>query len=105
MIHFLPLKQRENNLKNSDYKKCETITNDLFKEFSTRSNDFQKISNDLSLVSPPFAFHVESAPASIQLVLINLQSNLQLKNLHLHLRSCIFVNETYEEQKQIPNNT
>ena len=47
LINFPTLKQRENNLKNSDYKKYETITNDLFKEFSTRLKDFQKIPNDL----------------------------------------------------------
>ena len=69
------LKQWENNLKNSDYQNYETITNDLFKEFSTRFRDFLKISNDLS-----FAFNVNNAPASIQLELINLQSNLLLKN-------------------------
>ena len=38
------------------------------------------MSNDLSLVSLPFAFNVDNAPASIQLELINLQSHLLLKN-------------------------
>ena len=80
LIHFPTLKQRENNLKNSDYKKYETITNDLFKEFSTRFKDFQKMSNDLSLVSLPFSFNVNNALASIRLELINLQSNFLLKN-------------------------
>ena len=62
------------------YKKYQTITNDLFKEFSTRCIYIQNISNDLSLVSLPFAFNVNNAPANIQLELINLQSNLLLKN-------------------------
>ena len=39
-----------------------------------------KISNGLSLVSLPFAFNVDNAPASIQLELINLQSNKLQKN-------------------------
>ena len=48
LIHFPTLKQRKNDLKNSDYKKYETITNDLFKEFSTKIKIFLKISNELS---------------------------------------------------------
>lgn len=80
LIHFPTLKQRENNLKSTDYEKYEMIIKDLLTEFQRRFEDFNKISNDLALVNLPFAFNVDDAPSSIQLELINLQSSALLKN-------------------------
>jgi len=54
---------------------------DLQAEFLRRFKDFRKLESKLKILSSPFTVDVESAPVSLQLELIDLQSNTVLKDL------------------------
>ena len=54
---------------------------DLRAEFLRRFKDFRKLESKFKILSSPFTVDVESAPVSLQLELIDLQSNTVLKDL------------------------
>ncbi|XP_006030981.1 general transcription factor II-I repeat domain-containing protein 2-like [Alligator sinensis] len=69
--HFPTLQQV--TVSDQNLKKYVSLLVDLHAEFSCRFKDFQMIEKDLSLVSSPFTFNVDSAPCDLQLELIDLQ--------------------------------
>ncbi|KAF2893812.1 hypothetical protein ILUMI_12362 [Ignelater luminosus] len=79
LSHFPTLQKRKEHLELADFIRYGNTITDLHNEFSRRFEDLKKIENDLKLVSLPFSFNVEDAPANIQLQLIDMQSNQLLK--------------------------
>ena len=68
------------------------IISALNDDFSRRFGDFRKIETSLAIVCDPFSIDIDSAPSELQLEIIDLQCDTDLRELHRHEEICKFYN-------------
>ena len=68
------------------------IISALNDDFARRFGDFRKIETSLAIVRDAFSINIDSAPTELQLEIIDLQCDTDLRELHRHEEICKFYN-------------
>jgi hypothetical protein len=87
------------NCGNFDHTSCPNEIKRLSAEFASRFEDFRKQEIYLDLLSSPFSIDVDRAPLSLQMELIKLQENSELKIKFKDTLLLEFYQKYYQKQK------
>lgn len=76
-----------------DFGLCVGVVRQLRENFDARFKDMKKCADRFLLLSSPFTMDVDSAPDDLQMDLITLQCNEELKSKWLQLKPLLFVRD------------
>ena len=94
--HFPTLKLLK--IPENKFEKYVEIINALSDDFSRRFGDFRKIEASLAIVRDPFIIDIDSVPSELQLDIIDLQCDFDLREFHRREKICKFYHTPNSEK-------
>ncbi|XP_067131958.1 general transcription factor II-I repeat domain-containing protein 2A-like [Centruroides vittatus] len=98
--HFFPTLLQRTEPKN--YFKYAEKVEELEQEFKNRFEKFLSRENEIRIITAPFSVNIENVPNELQLELIDLQSNLDLKDTFKE-KNLVDFYKTFIKENQFPN--
>ncbi|XP_077288029.1 general transcription factor II-I repeat domain-containing protein 2-like [Arctopsyche grandis] len=96
LYHFPTLKSL--NIDESKIKKYGDTIKALSDDFSSRFSDFRVIENSLAIIRDPFLANVDNIPSELQLEILDLQCDTDLKDFYPREEICKFYNSLNSER-------